>query len=197
MTEPVSSPVPQSRSLRYRSTVFLDRDGTINVKAPEGRYVTAPSELVLLPGAAQAVAKLNAASVRVILVTNQRWLSALPDLSPYKRVHAHLQQLLAAENAHLDAAYFCPHDAGSCICRKPQPGLLERAGSEHGFQMQDAVMIGDQETDVTAGRAAGAASILLRSAESAFPTAADYVVADLAEAVRLVLQDGPSAELVD
>jgi D-glycero-D-manno-heptose 1,7-bisphosphate phosphatase len=177
------------RDLGYRTTVFLDRDGTINAKAPEGRYITRPNEVLLLPGAAKAISRLNAALVRVILVTNQRWLSRLPEVTPYARVHTRLEQLLAAENAHLDAAYFCPHAAGSCLCRKPSPGMLERAGSEHGFRMQDAVMIGDQETDVVAGRAAGAASILVHSGVGTSSTAADYVVADLAEAVRLVLHD--------
>src|SRR5580704_15337432 len=92
------------------TTVFLDRDGTINVKAPDGEYVTSPADMRLLPGAAAAIARLNAAGMRVILVTNQRWLSGpASDLAGYARVHARLEELLAAEGAHLDAAYYCPH----------------------------------------------------------------------------------------
>src|SRR5579875_626586 len=101
--------MPDAR-LRGIQTVFLDRDGTINVKQPEGEYVTSPAELVLLPGAARAVARLNAAGVRTILVTNQSWLSRTAGgATRYAAVHERLIQLLAAEGAKLDAAYHCPH----------------------------------------------------------------------------------------
>jgi D-glycero-D-manno-heptose 1,7-bisphosphate phosphatase len=169
------------------STVFLDRDGTVNVKAPAGQYVTSPGDLALVPGAAAAISRLNTASVQVILVTNQRWLSALPDVVPYERVHARLEELLAEQGAHLDAAYYCPHAPGSCRCRKPAPGMLERAAAERRFSLTDAVMIGDRESDIAAGRAAGTATILL-SAEPETPTSADYVAADLAEAVLLIFR---------
>lgn len=169
------------------STVFLDRDGTVNIKAPEGQYITSPDDLVLVPGAAAAISRLNAASVQVILVTNQRWLSAMPDVAPYERVHARLEELLAEQGAHLDAAYYCPHASGSCRCRKPAPGLLERAAKERRFSLTDAVMIGDRESDIAAGRAAGTVTILL-SAERKEPSSANYIAADLAEAVRLIFR---------
>jgi D-glycero-D-manno-heptose 1,7-bisphosphate phosphatase len=169
------------------STVFLDRDGTVNRKAPEGQYITSPGDLALVPGAAAAISRLNAASVQVILVTNQRWLSGLPDVAPYERVHARLEELLAEQGAHLDAAYYCPHASGSCRCRKPAAGLLERAAEERRLSLTDAVMIGDRESDIVAGRAAGTATILL-SAERKAPSSADYVVADLAAAVRLIFE---------
>ncbi len=176
--------------LRNCSTVFLDRDGTINVKAPERNYVTSPAELSLIPGAAAAISRLNAAAVRVILVTNQRWLSGpAADLTGYAQVHARLEELLAADRAHLDAAYYCPHARGACSCRKPSPGLLLRAAREHRFGLKAAVMIGDSETDVAAGRAAGTATILLRSGQRIASRHADFVVDDLAGAVRLILGD--------
>jgi D-glycero-D-manno-heptose 1,7-bisphosphate phosphatase len=176
--------------LRGCTTVFLDRDGTINVKAPDAEYITSPADLCLLPGAAEAIARLNAAGMRVILVTNQRWLSGpARDLAGYARVHARLDELLAAEGAHLDAAYYCPHAHGSCDCRKPGPGMLLRAAREHQFTLDAAVMIGDSEADVAAGRAAGTATILLRAGRPVTSAAADSVVDDLAGAVRLVLGD--------
>jgi D-glycero-D-manno-heptose 1,7-bisphosphate phosphatase len=188
MTDLASRATRSGPSLRRFSTVFLDRDGTVNVEASEGKYITRPGELVLLSGAAAAISRLNAASIQVILVTNQRWLSRLPDVTPYECVHARLEELLAEAGAHLDAAYFCPHAFGSCRCRKPSPGMLERAADERRFSLTDAVMIGDRESDVAAGRAAGTATILL-SAEAEAPSRANYVVADLAEAVRLILGD--------
>lgn len=170
--------------------MFLDRDGTVNVKAPDGQYVTSPAGLRLIPGAAAAISRLNTAAVRVILVTNQRWLSGpARDLAGYARLHARLEQLLAAEDAHLDAAYYCPHDHGCCDCRKPGAGMLRRAASEHRFSLGAAVMIGDNETDVLAGRAAGTATILLRPGQRTASRDADFVVDDLAEAVRLILGD--------
>lgn len=174
--------------LRRCRTVFLDRDGTVNVKSPEGQYVTSPAELSLIPGAAAAIARLNAAAVRVILVTNQRWLSGpARDPAGYARVHARLEELLAEHGAYLDAAYYCPHTAGSCECRKPGPGMLQRAARELRFSLDEAVMIGDSESDVAAGRTAGTATILLRSAQPLASGAADFVADDLADAVRLIL----------
>ncbi|OMC50265.1 HAD-IIIA family hydrolase [Mycobacterium sp. IS-1264] len=173
--------------LRRVRTVFLDRDGTINVKAAEGEYVKSPEELVLLPGAAEALAALNAAGIRTVLVTNQRWLSE-PSADPahFDAIQSRLQELLAAEGAHLDAAYHCPHAADSCDCRKPLGGMLFRAAREHGFDLAESVMIGDSEADVLAGRAAGAATVLLRPGGGEVANA-DAVVDDLAAAVRLIL----------
>jgi D-glycero-D-manno-heptose 1,7-bisphosphate phosphatase len=168
-------------------TVFLDRDGTINVKAAEGQYVTSPAQLVLLPGAAQAVGALNAAGLRTVLVTNQRWLSEQSaDPAAFAAIQDRLEQLLADEGARLDAEYHCPHAADSCDCRKPAAGMLLRAAQEHGFDLAESVMIGDSDADVMAGRAAGTATVLLRAGgEDA--VGADVVVEDLAAAVRLLL----------
>lgn len=173
--------------LRNVRTVFLDRDGTINVKAAAGEYVRSPAELVLLPGAAKAVAALNAAGLRTVLVTNQRWLSQpAADPASFAAVHGRLEELLAAEGARLDAAYHCPHAAGACDCRKPGAGMLLRAAREHHLDLADSVMIGDSETDMAAGRAAGTATILLR-AGGGEAGGADFVAEDLAAAVRLIL----------
>jgi D-glycero-D-manno-heptose 1,7-bisphosphate phosphatase len=173
-------------------TVLLDRDGTVNVKAPHRGYVTSPAGLVLLAGAAAAIAALNAAAIRVILVTNQRWLCD-PARNPadYALVHVRLEELLAAAGAHLDAAYCCPHDRGRCSCRKPGTGMLTRAAEEHRFSLDTAVMIGDSETDVAAGRAAGTATILLRPGAQAVPGGTGLVASDLAHAVRLILSELP------
>jgi D-glycero-D-manno-heptose 1,7-bisphosphate phosphatase len=176
--------MPDLRNVR---TVFLDRDGTINVKAADGEYIRSPAELVLLPGAARAVAALNAAGLRTVLVTNQRWLSEpAADAACFAAIQDRLQQLLADEGARLDAAYHCPHATASCDCRKPEGGMLLRAARELGFALAESVMIGDSETDVLAGRAAGAATVLLRAGDGE-AVGADVVVDDLAAAVRLIL----------
>ncbi len=188
MTQSAAGTLRSEPGVTRMAAVLLDRDGTVNIKAPAGRYITSPGELVLLPGAAGAIAQLNAASVQVILVTNQRWLSTMTDMMPYERVHARLEELLAENGAYLDGAYYCPHADGYCHCRKPAPGMLERAAEEHLFSLTEAVMIGDSESDIEAGRAAGTATILLSAAPHA-PSRADDAVANLAEAVRLILGD--------
>jgi D-glycero-D-manno-heptose 1,7-bisphosphate phosphatase len=195
VTRPSGSAAAAGGRVRSGQTVFLDRDGTINVKAPPGQYVTSSAALVLIPGSAAAIARLNAAGVRVVLVTNQRWLSGpAADPAGYARVHARLEELLAAAGAHLDAAYYCPHDRGRCDCRKPGTGMLTRAAREHRFSLAAAVMIGDSETDVAAGQAAGTATILLRPGRQPVPGDAgsgdaDFVADDLAGAVQLILSD--------
>ncbi|MEE6179230.1 D-glycero-alpha-D-manno-heptose-1,7-bisphosphate 7-phosphatase [Mycobacterium sp. 050134] len=171
-------------------TVFLDRDGTVNVKAPDGEYITSPADLVLLPGAARAIAALNQRGVRTVLVTNQRWLSRpSADLARFAAVHARLQELLAAEGARLDAAYHCPHAAGTCDCRKPLAGMLTRAAREHGLDLAEAVMIGDSDSDMLAGKAAGTATVLVGTG-GRDAGGADAVAEDLAAAVRLILGGG-------
>jgi D-glycero-D-manno-heptose 1,7-bisphosphate phosphatase len=175
-------------NLRNLHTVFLDRDGTINAKAAVGQYVTSPTEVALLPGAAKAVAMLNAAGLRTILVTNQRWLSEQSaDPGRYASVHSRLEQLLGFEGARLDAAYYCPHARDTCDCRKPRPGMLRRAARQHNFDLAGAVIVGDSNTDLLAGRAAGTSTILLRASGDGIGLA-DAVVGDLSAAVRLILR---------
>lgn len=173
--------------LRTVRTVFLDRDGTINVKAAEGEYIRTPAELVLLPGAAKALATLNAAGLRTVLVTNQRWLSEkIADPADFAATQRRLGEMLAREGARLDAAYHCPHAANSCDCRKPLAGMLLRAAREHGFDLAESVMVGDSDIDMMAGRAAGTATVLLRPG-GAEAVDADFVVDDLAAAVELIV----------
>lgn len=181
-------PAPELRDVR---TVFLDRDGTVNVKAAEGEYIKSPAELVLLPGAARALAALNAAGLRTVLVTNQRWLSE-PKAAPadFAAVHDRLVRLLADRGARIDAAYHCPHPANSCDCRKPGPGMLLRAATEHDVDLAASVMIGDSDVDMVAGRAAGTKTILIRPGARQAVAEADFVVDDLAAAVELILNAG-------
>jgi D-glycero-D-manno-heptose 1,7-bisphosphate phosphatase len=138
------------------------------------------------------VARLNRAGVRTVLITNQRWMSR-PDavVDDYRATHARLIELLAEHGARLDAAYHCPHERGACDCRKPAPGMLRRAAADLRLDPARAVMIGDAESDMAAGRAAGTATMLL-SAESmnVGPLRhrdADAVVPDLGSGVELLL----------
>ncbi len=172
------------------TTAFLDRDGTINRKAAEGEYVGSPDLMELLPGAAYAVRRLNLAGVLVVIVTNQRGVATgSMTIDDVNAVNGRLVDLLAASGAHVDAVYVCPHGEGDCGCRKPLPGLLHLAASDHPtIELSRSVLIGDSESDIGAGVAAGVATI--RIAASTEPTAADATVRDLAEAVDVALSDG-------
>lgn len=135
---------------------LLDRDGTINVKAPEGEYVVAPDEVELLPGAATAIRRLNAAGVPVAVVTNQRGIAlGRMSESDLAAVHERLAALLAEDGARIDLFRYCPHAAGTCHCRKPEPGMLVDALETLGGTPGTSIMIGDSASDIEAGHRAG------------------------------------------
>jgi D-glycero-D-manno-heptose 1,7-bisphosphate phosphatase len=167
--------------------VFLDRDGTINVKAPEGSYITKPSQLRLLPGAANAIRALNDAGVLVLVVTNQRGVASRQmSAADVDDVHEALSSRLRRVGAKVDGFYVCPHADGSCGCRKPAPGLLFQASQDHpGLRLDRSVMIGDSEIDVEAATAAGARAI--RLGPGATNTAATWLYPNLASAVRALI----------
>ena len=120
-----SDPVMAHDRIRHLRTVFLDRDGVLNEKMPEGQYVTSPEEFHLLPGVAEAIGRLNCAGLRVILVSNQRGIAlGLYTAADVDAIHAGLQTVLENHGAQLDGIYYCPHDKSQCNCRKPMPGLF-------------------------------------------------------------------------
>jgi D-glycero-D-manno-heptose 1,7-bisphosphate phosphatase len=174
-------------------TAFLDRDGTINAKATAHRYVTAPAELVLLPRAAEAVARLNRAGWRAIVVTNQRGV-ATGELTEadLDAIHGRLEAELARYGAHLDGIYSCPHAEGACDCRKPGTGLFERARADHpGIDFAESVVIGDSWRDMEAAVSLGSRRVLV-GAETEPGAVADHRAASLWEAVDWLLRR-PSA----
>jgi D-glycero-D-manno-heptose 1,7-bisphosphate phosphatase len=183
---------PRSSAERPRGAidwVFLDRDGTLNVKRPRGSYVAHPDQLELLPGAAAAVARLNRAGLRTCLVTNQRGIAlGLMSNADLDAVHERLVALLGAEGGRLDAIYACPHEEGQCSCRKPAPGLLLRAQAEQPeIDFARSVIVGDAATDMQVGRALGLHTVMIAGEQPPSVLEADLVVGDLAEAVELVI----------
>ena len=183
-------------------TVFLDRDGVINEKAPEGEYVCRPEQLKLLEGAAEAIARLNRAHVRVIVVSNQRGVAlGLYSIEDLRTIQAAMKEMLAAKGAHLDGIYFCPHDRGTCNCRKPLPGLFEQAQADcPEIDPASSVMIGDSLSDVEFGRALDMRTIFIEGPpERQKPGAerarefADGQAKSLAAAVESLLRDPAEA----
>jgi D-glycero-D-manno-heptose 1,7-bisphosphate phosphatase len=164
--------------------VLLDRDGTLNRKPPEGSYVTEPAQLQMLPGAGAAVRRLNEAGIATAVVTNQRCVAlGLVSEATLDSIHERLRAELAATGARIDAIYHCPHEQGTCGCRKPAPGMLHEAAARFGVAPNEVVMIGDADSDIEAGRRFGARTIQLTPRGSASCETAR----DLAAAADLVL----------
>lgn len=182
-----------------REAVFLDRDGTL---IEEVNYLSAPEQVRLISGAAEAVRRVNEAGVLVVVVTNQAGVARgyFPE-GRVAEVHAHLSALLAEGGAKIDAYYHCPHHPTegvgpyrvACACRKPEPGLLLTAARELGIDLSRSWMIGDKLCDARAGEAAGCRTVLVRTGHGrdlrAKLPAAELnlagVASDLAEAVAL------------
>jgi D-glycero-D-manno-heptose 1,7-bisphosphate phosphatase len=165
-----------------RAAAFLDRDGTINVKAADGEYVTQPEEVRLLPGAADAIRRLNDVGALVVVVSNQRGISlgrmTEVDLAA---VHAHLADLLdAATGGCVDAFMHCPHDINECDCRKPGIGMLAAAMRDFpDIDPARSVLIGDSRSDVEAGRRFGVRSLQLGVDAPDLATAVSDVIGTL------------------
>lgn len=152
---------------RNLSTVFLDRDGVLNRKMPEGHYVQSWSDFHILPGVPEAIARLNCAGLRVIVVTNQRGIAlGRYTVADVDRIHAAFARELAAHGAHIDAFFLCPHDRDRCNCRKPLPGLFEQAQAQFpGLTAQTSVMIGDSLVDMDFARRLQMTAILIDNSE--------------------------------
>ena len=136
--------------------VLLDRDDTLNVRV-RGGYVTRPEELVMLPGAAQGVARLTRAGCRAVLVTNQRGVArGLMSRADLVAVQARLDRELVAAGTRLDGVAVCTHEEGACDCRKPGDGLFREVLARAPWaSARRCVMIGDSPHDLAPARALG------------------------------------------
>lgn len=190
---------PQSRPV-----VFLDRDGTLNV---EDGYIRQLERLVLIPGAAEAVCRLNKADVAAILVTNQS--GAARGYYPESHIldlNNRLVELLKKEGAYLDALYYCPHlpdgtvdeYTSACQCRKPEIGLVERAAADDpSLDRKRAYVVGDKSTDVELAHNIGGKGVLVRTGYGdqvlegtyQWPVKPDYIAAEITEAIDWILTD--------
>jgi D-glycero-D-manno-heptose 1,7-bisphosphate phosphatase len=155
---------------------------------------------VLIPGAAEAIRALNDAGYLVIVVTNQAGIArGYYDEAALHVLHDHLHASLAAQDARIDAVYFCPHHpdfTGACACRKPMPGMLTQAAADHGIDLTHSWLVGDSAGDLGAARAVGCRAILVRTGygravESALAAGAaprpDAIVDDIGAAARWIL----------
>ena len=142
-----------------KRAAFLDRDGTI--MADVG-YPSDPRQVRLEPHALEGLRALQDAGYALVVVSNQSGVArGMLSLEDARRVNEELRRQLAEHGGvRIEAFYLCPHlDRDDCDCRKPKPGLIERAIAEHGYARDGSVAIGDRPRDIAAGRAAGARTV--------------------------------------
>ncbi len=147
--------------------VILDRDGTINEENAE--YVETPEAWRPLPGAPEAIAKLNHGGWRVVIASNQAGLGrGLFEVAMLNAIQSKMHKVLAAAGARVDAVFYCPHapDEG-CHCRKPEPGLLEQIGERFGIELKGTPCVGDSVEDLVAAAAVGGEPHLVLTGQGA------------------------------
>jgi histidinol-phosphate phosphatase family protein len=164
-----------------RSAAFLDRDGWFIY---DREFLADPRDVQLLPGAADAVRRLNHADVPVVIVTNQSGIArGLITEDQYEAVRERLDSLLRVEGAWVDGTYMCPHHpdfTGPCDCRKPCDALFRKAAAEHSLDLACSLFAGDRWRDVAPGAEAGGLAVLIPGAGT---PRADRVRAELDERV--------------
>jgi D-glycero-D-manno-heptose 1,7-bisphosphate phosphatase len=173
-----------------RPAAFLDRDGVLNV---DHGYAYQPHELDWVAGAQQAVRLLNEAGFTVIVVTNQSGIArGMYTESDLQAFHAHMQEGLRAQGAHIDAFYHCPHHpdgtvegfAIACDCRKPGIGMLKQAAREWPIDLTRSFLIGDRDGDMEAAAAFNIPGIRFDCKKDSLLDVVRQQIAALSEATR-------------
>ena len=166
--------------------VFLDRDGTLNVKAAAHEYITSGDDFVWLKDATSGLARLARAGYLLAIVSNQRGVGrGLFSADVLDEIEKRIQSDLASSGSAITAFRYCLHDYdATCDCRKPKPGLITRLADELDLDLESSWMIGDDDSDVLAGRSAGVRTVLI----GAEPTTSrpDLVADSLAAASEMI-----------
>ena len=165
--DPEASPASTEAFLKPRSAkgkaVFLDRDGTVNV---DKSYLSKPEDLEFIAGMPEFMALWRRWGYKTIVATNQSGIArGYYGEEDMERLHACMNEKLAHWGAHVDAFYHCPHHpgiTGPCGCRKPKPGLLEKAVFDFNLDPSQCLLFGDKDSDILAGQACGVFAVKVR-----------------------------------
>ena len=147
--------------------IILGRDGILNEYRDD--HVKAPAEWVPVPGALEAVSRLNHAGWHAVVATNQAGIGrGMIDMASVNLIHAHMNKLMQAQGARLDAVFFCPHTPEDrCECRKPLPGMMIEIGRRYGIDLHQVPVAADTLRDLQAAQAAGCEPHLVRTGRAA------------------------------
>jgi D-glycero-D-manno-heptose 1,7-bisphosphate phosphatase len=153
--------------------IILGRDGILNEFRED--HIKAPEEWLAVPGALEAVSRLNHAGWHAVVSTNQSGIGrGMIDMAAVNAVHAHMLRSLQALGGRIDAVFFCPHRPDDeCDCRKPLPGMALDIGRRYGVDLRQVPMVGDTLRDLQAAQAAGCEPHLVRSGRAAALSAAE------------------------
>ena len=140
--------------------VFIDRDGTINVNYG---YISDPDDFKMYPGVAKGIKLLNEKGFKIIVITNQSGIArGYFSKGVLENIHEKMKKELSKEDAGVDAIYYCSHHPDEkCNCRKPNPGLLEKAIKDFDIDVKNSFIIGDRMLDVEAGHKIGCKTVLV------------------------------------
>lgn len=188
-------PLPMPR----RPAVFLDKDGTLVENVP---YNADPALQRLVPSAVPALRQLVARGYLLLVITNQSGIArGYFNEAQLTVLMGDLHRRLAIHGIDLAGFYACPHapdaqDQPLCGCRKPRPGMLQRAADDHGIDLTRSWMIGDILHDIEAGRRAGCRTVLvdpdrLEPAAQSPWREPHYIAADLLDAASFILRTQP------
>lgn len=147
--------------------IIFGRDGILNEYRHD--HVKAPEEWLTVPGAFEAVARLNQAGWHAVVATNQSGIGrGLLEMASVNAVHAHMHRLAQAAGARIDAVFFCPHTPEEhCECRKPLPGMMRDIAARYGVHLRNVPMVCDTLRDLQAAQAAGCLPQLVLSGRAA------------------------------
>jgi D-glycero-D-manno-heptose 1,7-bisphosphate phosphatase len=189
--------------------VFLDRDGVVNelVYHQEQEIIDSPftvNQLKVISGVPEAINVLHQAGYLVILISNQPGIAkGRMTLDSFEKIRLKMKAELAEAGAYLDGEYYCMHHPEAvveqfkviCDCRKPKSGLLLRAAREHDVDMPQSWFVGDNLSDVEAGKGAGCQTILIGKMKCELcnlmddlKVRPDSISVNLPEAVRHILK---------
>lgn len=148
-------------NMNYTYTVFLDRDGVINIDSAD--YIKRPSEFEFIPKSPQAIALLSRHHFRVILITNQSIIGR--KMAPQKTLDAIFSKLkkgVEAAGGRINDIFFCPHTPDDkCACRKPKPKMILDAAQKYKIDLSRSVMVGDSSKDIECAINAGCGKTIL------------------------------------
>ena len=147
--------------------VFLDRDGVINRKPPEGSYIRSWEEFCFIPGIADWIQLFNMLGMLVVVVTNQRGVArGLIHADDLEAIHRNMTRELANAGAHIDDVFCCPHEEGACECRKPKPGMVIAAAKKWCIDIPGSILIGDSERDLELAQSCGMRFVFVEDGRS-------------------------------
>jgi D-glycero-D-manno-heptose 1,7-bisphosphate phosphatase len=193
--------------MKNHTAIFLDRDGTIN---EEVGYLDSIDKLKLFSNTAKAIRLINESGMKTIVITNQSGVARGYFTEDFVRtVHSHIQKLLQEKGAVIDAYYYCPHHPTdgigvylqSCVCRKPEAGMLIKASHEMDIDLTCSYTVGDMLKDIQVAGKVGAKGVLVKTGyglntiekdlmlESAGIIQPHYIAENILDAVKWIMND--------